>query len=120
MTVLSKLLYGDLQVSAFDWLQPALQSGQCRGAVCVRDAELLKGPALLSLFPSGGGNIHSFTAASSCAVLDVLAPPYDTDVRECSYYEQEGEYFEHAGQRCAWLRGTTTSFSCLPYKPPSR
>lgn len=30
---------------------------------------------------AAGGNMHAFTAVSSCAVLDLLAPPYDTNDR---------------------------------------
>jgi len=41
------------------------------------------------LFPSCGGNIHTFTALTPCAVLDVLAPPYDvTQGRNCTYYRE--------------------------------
>jgi len=36
-----------------------------------------------------GGNIHSFTALSPCAVLDVLTPPYAPNCgRDCTYYRE--------------------------------
>lgn len=37
-----------------------------------------------TLHAQTGGNLHQFTAQEACAVLDVLAPPYDThDAGDC-------------------------------------
>lgn len=48
---------------------------------------LLRPPRLPPYSP--GGNIHSFTALSPCAVLDVLTPPYAPSCgRDCTYYQE--------------------------------
>lgn len=91
MTVLSKLLYGSMHVKAYDWLDPEdLNSNpQYPLPPGFRLAELkadtvLEAPCEASvLYPTTGGNIHSFTAVTSCAVLDILTPPYKDDP---SYY----------------------------------
>eukprot|EP01135_Chromosphaera_perkinsii_P002901 Nk52_evm12s230 gene=Nk52_evmTU12s230 len=46
-------------------------------------------PEPLVLFPTSGGNIHSFCAVEDTAFLDILTPPYSTaEGRPCTYYEE--------------------------------
>lgn len=96
MTVLSKLIYGSMHVRAYDWLDPHkmldADFSQPRQARLVMD-EVLCAPCTPSiLYPTFGGNIHTFTAASPCAVLDVLAPPYDTEAgRDPTYFQEVPE-----------------------------
>jgi len=49
--------------------------------------ELREAPCKASvLFPRSGGNIHTLTAVTPCALLDVLAPPYAEDLGRPSTY----------------------------------
>lgn len=93
MTVLSKLLFGAMHVRAFDWARPdehmPQDHFQPRLAELVED-RLVASPCPADvLFPTSGGNIHAFTALTPCAVLDVLAPPYNAEAgRQCTYFRE--------------------------------
>ncbi|XP_076901689.1 plant cysteine oxidase 2-like [Bidens hawaiensis] len=105
MTVFSKLLFGTMHIKAYDWVDdgssistPEADSskgevGPVNGPVSVRLAKLKVNSAFTApcdtsiLYPTDGGNMHCFTAITSCAVLDVLGPPYcDPEGRHCQYY----------------------------------
>jgi hypothetical protein len=87
MTVASRLLHGRLHVRALDWVAGG---GAAHGgpATLTYDGELDGArDAVRLLHPAAGGNLHAFTARTACAVLDVLAPPYDGKAgRPCTYY----------------------------------
>ncbi|KAJ4851243.1 hypothetical protein Tsubulata_012481 [Turnera subulata] len=90
MTVFSKLLYGSVYIKSFDWVK---METSCFGKVglarTVVDG-IFSAPCEPSiLFPRGGGNIHSFTALTPCAILDVLSPPYSAELgRPSTYYSE--------------------------------
>lgn len=91
MTVLSKLLLGSLHVKSYDWVNPAVLVGsthddRLRLANLVLDADFSAPSETLVLYPEAGGNMHRFAAATPCALLDVLGPPYSKD-RDCTYYQ---------------------------------
>ena len=84
MTVLSRVLYGSMHVKSFDWTNEKEKE-----AVRVLDCDVTSQDPPLVLFPRSGGNIHSFTAVTPCAVLDLLAPPYlPEDGRDCTYFRE--------------------------------
>ncbi|KAF7019395.1 hypothetical protein CFC21_032571 [Triticum aestivum] len=89
MTVLSKILYGSMHVKSYDWVEPTVVASnrQVRLAKLHADDVLTAPCPTTVLYPQSGGNLHSFTSVASCAVLDVLAPPYAEDAgRICTYF----------------------------------
>ncbi|KAF7819252.1 plant cysteine oxidase 2-like [Senna tora] len=97
MTVFSKLLLGQMHIKSYDWVDPHLpeasssnddvSQSQC-GLARLKADSVFTAPCDTSvLYPTTGGNIHEFTAITTCAVLDVIGPPYSKqDGRDCSYY----------------------------------
>ncbi|KAJ8643953.1 hypothetical protein MRB53_005701 [Persea americana] len=98
MTVFSKLLFGSMHIKSYDWadipcssdktLNPSyFQPSGVQLAKVKTDAVFTAPCKPLILYPAAGGNMHCFTAKTSCAVLDVLGPPYnDSEGRHCTYY----------------------------------
>ena len=106
MTVLSKLLFGSLDVTSFDApsaeaaaspppLRPSLfggligESSPERLLHCAAPSRrVVSAPsAPLRLEPTKG-NIHAFVALEHTAIFDVLTPPYNEfEGRSCHYYE---------------------------------
>ncbi|CAD7697936.1 unnamed protein product, partial [Ostreobium quekettii] len=88
MTVLSRVLYGRVRITSYDWAEGA--GGGAGGGAARRVAdEVLSGPTGTSLLTPVHANVHSLEALTACAVLDVLAPPYaPSKGRDCTYFRE--------------------------------
>ncbi|CAL9043942.1 unnamed protein product [Musa banksii] len=99
MTVFSKLLFGSMHIKSYDWVNVPQNSDEIVNSLHyqhpglrlakVKTDAIFTAPCKASvLYPEDGGNMHCFTARTSCAVLDVLGPPYsDPDRgRDCTYF----------------------------------
>ncbi|TXG66393.1 hypothetical protein EZV62_007668 [Acer yangbiense] len=118
MTVFSKLLLGTMHIKSYDWVDPdnsndSTPSSQRRLARLKADSDFTAPCNTSVLYPTTGGNIHEFIAITTCAVLDVLGPPYSKDDgRDCSYYKEfplssisngENSVTEKEGESYGWL-----------------
>ncbi|XP_050265236.1 plant cysteine oxidase 1-like [Quercus robur] len=87
MTVISKLLYGSVYIKSYDWVKVTNSGGRTSGLAATVVDGTFKAPCEPSvLYPRSGGNIHSFTALTPCAILDVLSPPYSEELERRSTY----------------------------------
>jgi plant cysteine oxidase len=133
MCVLSRILYGEVVKTALDleresmpqqresWISNVLWPNSnnnkpmspAKNAKRARKTatELLKAPAVATLFPYEG-NLHEFVAGpQGAAILDVLLPPYGNS-RDCTFYniQEDGTHSESC-----WIvpTGQPESFHCL-------
>ncbi|KAF0916356.1 hypothetical protein E2562_005952 [Oryza meyeriana var. granulata] len=94
MTVFSKILYGSMHIKSYDWVKTpngknhiSRETDGARFATVKTNTIYDDSSKTMVLYPETGGNLHCFTAATACAVLDVMGPPYCSDEgRDCSYY----------------------------------
>ncbi|KAK8963662.1 hypothetical protein KSP40_PGU008148 [Platanthera guangdongensis] len=93
MTVFSKLLLGTMHITSYDLVgnyetDKYAQSPQLKLAQMVEDSDFTAPCKTSILYPTTGGNIHTFRAITWCAVLDIIGPPYSKeDGRDCTYYK---------------------------------
>lgn len=90
MAVYSKLLFGTLRLRSFDVLpEQETKMGSAiqgrRKAACVES--IISAPAQTWSLTPQLHNLHELHAVSTCAILDVLLPPYNHEhTGGCSYY----------------------------------
>jgi hypothetical protein len=84
MAVVSKLLYGSVQVDSYNQDGDTTSLGIPVGPRITEAVTHDHGPWSLSVSDK---NFHEFTALSNCAIFDVIFPPYCDPKRSCTYYE---------------------------------
>uniref|UniRef100_A0A1D1YZB9 cysteine dioxygenase n=1 Tax=Anthurium amnicola TaxID=1678845 RepID=A0A1D1YZB9_9ARAE len=120
MTVFSNLLYGSLNVKSYDWIdigRPFDQS-KARPAKLVRDSEMSAPCGTTILYPTSGGNIHSFKALTHCALFDILSPPYSSaDGRHCTYFKKSTKKNHTGILQSSGIRASEVAW-LEEYQPP--
>eukprot|EP00179_Madagascaria_erythrocladioides_P021941 CAMPEP_0198360126 /NCGR_PEP_ID=MMETSP1450-20131203/137186_1 /TAXON_ID=753684 ORGANISM="Madagascaria erythrocladiodes, Strain CCMP3234" /NCGR_SAMPLE_ID=MMETSP1450 /ASSEMBLY_ACC=CAM_ASM_001115 /LENGTH=122 /DNA_ID=CAMNT_0044067095 /DNA_START=17 /DNA_END=385 /DNA_ORIENTATION=- len=92
MTVFSKVLWGSMQVTSYDFVEEATRrldgdTGPRYGLAKAPPAKTVAAGEVSVLRP-WIGNVHSFRANEWTAVFDLAIPPYDYD-RPCTYYRAD-------------------------------
>jgi cysteamine dioxygenase len=92
MTVLMKVLWGRIEIKAYDWAEEYPWTGLAR---CTYERTVDGAHETLLVLPKRG-NVHRLTAVEECAFLDLLAPPYsEPEGRPCHYYREEKAFHLH-------------------------
>lgn len=90
MTVLTRVLYGELRFTTYDLIRQSSNRGAFVGHI-TSEGILEEDNGSVFLLPNKS-NLHQLEALSDCAILDVLAPPYAPEFgRPCNYYRSKSE-----------------------------
>jgi hypothetical protein len=80
MSVFSHLLMGSVRLTSFDYTQ--------RPMARMVESTISTAPHFRLIFPTSGGNLHTYTSDTGCIFLDLMTPPYgEHGERECTYYQ---------------------------------
>jgi len=83
MCVLSHVVKGMVHVTSFDF-----DLSSANDVAFLVDDGMYSAPVTRTLYPTSGGNLHTFTTKTGCIIVDVMSPPYDElDGRECTYFK---------------------------------
>ena len=108
MHVFSKTLYGSFYTVEMD----QVDEGRAR----VVDEHVRTSQSPMAVVRADYGNLHAIYAYSTCAFVDVILPPYENGVRECTYYKITDA---SAWPNVALRTDAADEFACEPLEPLS-
>ncbi|MDF1665348.1 MAG: hypothetical protein P1V97_26540 [Planctomycetota bacterium] len=105
MTVFFRVLWGHLELKAYDWDQRF----PFEGLANPRSHVQLDGASQTQLVRPELNNIHAILALSDCAFVDLFAPPYCADSgRSCSNYREKA-WVQRGGEKLMQLERVPSS-----------
>lgn len=82
MCVLSHVTKGKVHVTSYDF-----DLSSANNMAYLVDDAMYSAPNTRTLYPTSGGNLHTFATKTGCIIVYVMSPPYDEmDGRECTYF----------------------------------
>lgn len=101
MTVWSRVLYGSIQIRAFDLCGEISNSGDQDRTARLKVDQCFSSSDPPALLTPTSRNVHSLTAKEDAAVLDILIPPYRIGGgRDCTYYTEMEPVAGSLGASC--------------------
>lgn len=114
MTVVSRVLWGSLEIHSFDVITNIPVPEGISGVVAKRRPDDLVAAGETRWLTPEAGNLHSFTAKEWTAVFDVLVPPYDENAgRACSFYRERTDLASRSDNHTVILEVCLFYVSCL-------